>query len=321
MKKTNIFKIVMTLVLAFVITGASAQILGVGEATDYEDATTVPVISYMTEGTTMPLWVMPDDLYQPGYDPETDDATATGHTWTWTPDAGIALGSDDGDNYVTITPAVTGTQTDYTVNVKENLPSSMGGCGDPTGTDITIRSVLAPAINDFNTFETVFGITSGGAAYEYCGNQTGATDIDISINGFAAFQVDWSVAIEEIDGTGATVVGNTNNGVLIDYTAATGTPQEFLSGSNSLTRSEPSADLILESRTFIMIKDEADGTTDRRTKYTYTINGITDNISRKSDYLGATTWYDNGGYVFTVIVNPAPVTGPIYHIPNDFGNL
>ena len=54
---------------------------------------------------------------------------------------------------------------------------------------------------------------------------------------------------------------------------------------------------------------------------------ITDRISRKSDYLvnptGANTgWrpYDTTTETIVITVNPTPVTGPIYTIPNNWAN-
>ncbi|PLX10297.1 MAG: hypothetical protein C0597_17005 [Marinilabiliales bacterium] len=65
----------------------------------------------------------------------------------------------------------------------------------------------------------------------------------------------------------------------------------------------------------------------RTTVYTYTILGVNDRISRKSDYLtnsGAlpTGWslYDTTAETIAITVNPAPVTGPIYHIGNMWAN-
>jgi len=75
-----------------------------------------------------------------------------------------------------------------------------------------------------------------------------------------------------------------------------------------------------------------DGTNDYRTVYEYTLQsssdvtgtGIVSAISHKSDYLTI----NGGGSVtaspftnpttITYIVNPRPVTGPIYHISNDW---
>jgi len=79
MKKSNFLKIVMTLVMAFMIQGAFAQIANYAS---YEDASagTPADVSYMTEGTTMPFFAVPDATYHPGWAGE--DITADGFTWT-----------------------------------------------------------------------------------------------------------------------------------------------------------------------------------------------------------------------------------------------
>ena len=307
----NFLKIAFTLVLAFAFYGASAQILGVGDAADYEDATTVPIVSYMTEGTTMPLWVMPDALYHPGYDPETDDISADGFTWTWVAPGAVTVGSDDNDNYVTITPPVTGVQTDYAVTVAETLPVAMGGCSDPSPVSITVRAVLAPEIVDFPFFTALPLVEA--ATFYYCGDQA-AQNVSVEFNGIPNYQLPWTMAVTEIDGAG-NPVANGNN-----YSVDNTTVPDVIGVGNVLVREANATYNFDAGRTFISLLDGADKV---RTRYTYTIGGVTDNISRKSDYLGAKTWYDdNGGsYTYTIIVNLAPVTGPIYHITNTNGNL
>jgi hypothetical protein len=67
-----------------------------------------------------------------------------------------------------------------------------------------------------------------------------------------------------------------------------------------------------------------------RTRYTYTLikasdapgaaaNGVISAISQKSNYIaGVISTYPFTDNQIVIIVNPAPVTGPIYHIPNNF---
>jgi len=308
MKKTNIFKIVMTLVMAFIVTGAFAQLAT--DNTDFVDNTTT---DYVTINKSMPYYVEPDGLYSPSFDASlslTGDVNTT-FSWTYTPPvSGSATVDTDNNNYQEVTFNELGI---WTIKVEETYNAGCAG----TAVTQTVEVVDTPGIAGFDFFENTLGITSGGAAYEYCGNQTTSDDINIAFNGFPNFQLDWQLDVEEIDGTGATVV-NANNATLVDNTAATGTPQ-VLGGGNALVRAEPTGNLTIESRTFTMIQDAS--TNDVRTKYTYTFNGVTDNISRKSDYGKTATWYDIGGYTFEIIVNPAPETGPIYHIKNDWGNL
>lgn len=302
MKKTNILKIAFTLVMAFAITGVFAQ-----ANADYESNVST---DYVTINKSMPYFAEPDALFSPSFD-ATVSLTANVNTtfaWTYTaPGVGVAVEDVNTNNYVEVTFNELGT---WTVDAEETYASCTGAAVSQA-----VEVVAAPDIHDFDFFENTLGITSGGAAYEYCGNQAAPVNVTVAFNGFPNFQLDWILAVEEIDGVGATVANPNNNAALVDYT---GTPQ-VLGGGNTLVRVVPSADLVMEARTFTMIQNVVPA--DVRTKYTYTINGTTDNISRKSDYLGAATWYDNGGYTFEIIVNPAPVTGPIYHILNTQGNL
>ncbi|MBU8892407.1 MAG: hypothetical protein KOO66_06485 [Bacteroidales bacterium] len=306
MKKMNILKIAFTLVLAFVFYGASAQILAVGEAVDYEDATTVAVTSYMTEGTTMPFWALPDANYHPAYDPETDDISADGFTWAWTA-VGLTIGSDDDDNYVTLAAPSPGATTDYTVTVAETAPVAWGGCADVTPVSLTVRTVVAPTIN-----------VATADIINYCGDQAAesivlniAEDVPTAIAAYA-FLVEET--IEEIDATDAVVATPTPTHTFVEYTTAV----KLIDTDADWGGAQPAYTYTFNSTALTV-------SSGNRTRYTYTLlndatHGIVSGISHKSDYLaGAITYNAAGDTDATVIfiVNPTPVTGPIYHILND----
>jgi len=315
MKKTNIFKIVMTLVMAFVVTGAFAQ---VANSTDYNDANagTPADESYMTVNTTMPFFAWPDANYHTSYDPATDDirtdgftwtwAPATGETWTWTTELDYTQAAND--NYVEITANTVGT---YVLNVKEQVPAAWGGCVDPDGTDITLQVIDEPTIN----VATADNINA-------CGDQAAASvvlniveDVPSSIASYA-FTV--QETIEEIDASDNVV--NTVQAA-IDYAPAKFTTGTKLQSSNAdFAGAQP-------NYTFTFTTSELNVSNGNRTRYTYTLlndatHGIVSGISHKSDYLNspAITYYTAGDTDDEVvfIVNPTPTTGPIYHIPNDF---
>lgn len=131
MKKTNFLKLMLTLVLAFVMTGAWAQ--WTPQTTEGTDSVTV--------NTRVPYYVEPDTYFNPAFSaPQTNVLS----TFSWTiPGAGvttnlisdIAPGTDNG-NYVELTFTATG---NYTLQVQETAPS--GGCTGP------LRSLLVEAIN------------------------------------------------------------------------------------------------------------------------------------------------------------------------------
>lgn len=316
MKKMNILKFAFTLVLAFVITGAFAQI---SNSADYADASagTPADESYMTVGTTMPFWAMPDVNYHPTYDPATDDITLDGFTWTWAPATGETwtwLGVDEinysqaaNDNYIEVTANEVGT---YIVNVKEQVPAAWGGCADATGTDVTIQVVAAPTIN----VATADDINA-------CGNQAAASVVlNIVENvpaAIASYAFTIQETIEEIDASDALIA---TVQAATDYAPATfATGAKLNSGDAGWGGAQP-------NYTYTFNTSALNLSNGNRTRYTYTLlndatHGIVSGISHKSDYLAGAITYNtagdtDGSVVF--IVNPTPTTGPIYHIPNSF---
>jgi len=137
-----------------------------------------------------------------------------------------------------------------------------------------------------------------------------AADVTVNLTGYPNFQLKWTLTQIQIDADG--------NDVGVAASIVDNSTGQILGAGNSLTR-VVDQDYVLHNYAHEMI---VVGTDPVRTKYVYTLGGITDNVSRKSDYLAAgTTWYDDVNEVYTIILNPAPSTGPIYHIPNNYGNL
>lgn len=279
----------------FALSGMFAQQI----PADFENAAsgTPASVSYVTVGKTMPFWVVPDPVFHDQYTVGGGWTLTAGFTWNWTVPAGLTLASQV-NNYVTITAV---TVTDHVVNVKERAPAAWGGCEDPTGTNITIRVVEAPEFHSFPFFASI-PLASGGT-YQTCAPYP-AFDANIQLSGFPNFGVQFTLTQQALTPAGVPT------GVI--NTLAT---NAVVGGGNSLTRVANQTYVVDGARTLGLI---AAGT---RTQYVYTFTGITDNVSRKSDYLSGQTLYGGGPYTFTFIVNPAPTTGPIFHIPNTFGNL
>lgn len=280
--------------LFFALSGMFAQEI----PADFENAAlgTPASISYVTINKTMPFWVVPDPVFHTGYVAPGWVLTPD-FTWNWTVPAGLTLASQV-NNYVTLTA---GTLGDHVVNVKEQAPAAWGGCEDATGTDITIRVVEAPEFHSFPFFASI-PLASGGT-FQTCAPYA-AFDANIELSGFPNFGVEFTLTQQALT-TAGVPTGPVN-------TLAT---NAVVGGGNSLTRVANQTYVVDGARTLGLI---AAGT---RTQYVYTFTGITDNVSRKSDYLSGQTLYATGPYTFTFIVNPAPTTGPIFHIPNTFGNL
>jgi len=160
---------------------------------------------------------------------------------------------------------------------------------------------------DYPYFNTTLGIADG-ATYTQCGNMA-AVDVNVQLTGYPNFQLKWTLTRIQIDADG--------NDVGVAASIVDNSTGQTLGAANSLTRvTDQNYVLHNYAHTMIVV-----GLNPVRTKYVYTLGGITDNVSRKSDFLTGVTWYEDVNQVYTIILNPAPVTGPIYHIPNDFGNL
>lgn len=277
-----------------VMTGAMAQITDGG--TYVQVSTDDDGVSYVTVGKTMPFFAWPDNAYSPGYNPETGAGLNTESSWAWTLPAGFSQTGNDA-NYVEIT--VSGMPGDYTINVKESAPSSFGGCEDGTGSDMTIRVVAAPVIESLPYFD--------GIADPLLACETLTINPNIEVTGYPNFQVSVSLDYREVDVNGNPAVGATGS-----WTSILNESLVTASIANSYTSG---------THTFVFDADRALAVVNgSRTEYRYTIHGINDNISRRSDYLSTATLY-GATSTQNFIVSKAPTTGPIFHIPNNFGIL
>ncbi|MFP4025822.1 MAG: hypothetical protein ACLFVR_14960 [Thiohalospira sp.] len=321
MKKTNFFKIVMTLVLAFVVTGAFAQ----NDPADYDLISNDADISYVTLDATIPFYVTPDPVYHPSWTPFSNDLTAD-FVWNFYDDGswedGTELDLTVTDNYVEITANTLGS---YPINVKEQAPAAFGGCEDGTGQDFTVTVIDKPTAEiEGASANNAWTEVTAGYEYYICGDAA-AEDLTITITetGVPEALASYAYSVEQrvvnidasnndIGGTETIVSDFVNHTIAGKY--ATGTAD---GGSETVSTGE-----------MPVVNDE-------RTKYEFTLQvatdyaggggeGIISAISHKSDYLTVvgggdiTTYPFTGTVTVTYIVNPAPSTGPIYHIPNDF---
>ena len=300
MKKTNIFKIAMTLVLAFAFTGVFAQAI----LTDYDEDNTTDM--YQTTGTTFSLYVYPDLVYSPGYVEAANAPLGADSEWRWTyagltgtPLTTVWAAQNNVD--FTVTPVGV-----YAVTVEER--NTLIGCAGGVITQ-NINVVAAPTA----TITTV-------DATAYCGNQA-AQPISISfvenvLDALAAFGFAVSEVVDEIDGSDVLIVNVSTNNIYVEFTLAAKAkhPANLGGGTPNYTYGFNSSALNVSNN--------------HRTRYTYTlleasdagtgIDGIISAISQKSGYTDGLVTYAFTDDAVVFIVNPAPVTGPIYHIANDY---
>lgn len=323
MKKMNILKIAFTLVLAFVITGTFAQthdgtaVPGGATAGNYADNTTQ---AYMIEGSTIPVYVMPDSYYHPLYNPTTSTWTLTdGFNWLWsgTATTSLTVTSTIDDNYATVTAAA-GDAGAYVLTVAERAPVAYGGC---TGgaQNLTINVVEVP------------GVTIGGdATYDFCELDAGLpADIQSTITGgWQNYRMTWTLEIATLNASSAKEFyyddeNGSNQAVgqkyAVEYTEAA--PQDVAAAAGA-------PDLMTVGAYNVIDNNGAAAGGDAVTVYTYVLNKINDQASRFGDFIGLAgddtgaddtyTYYPVVAAPETVVVTvyPAPTTGPIYHIDN-----
>jgi hypothetical protein len=305
MKKRDLLRVFASItIVMFVVIGLKAQV----ENADYElyDAnTSVPTaVDSVTTGTTTGIFVEPDGYYHPNYVAPGWTLTA-GFSWTWTipTNPGGSSVSSQTNNYVEVD---WGTAGDYVINVAEQAPASLGSCtGSTTVMNITV-------IDEPATEVTYVGSTDN------CGDLN-AQDITIYLRGVPPFRLVWTHDSINVSGTGV----ETSLGSVSTTTAA----PLVINRSDVTNVSGLVWEYTLDANKDFTVRNS------QRTKYVYTLTSLNGKISRKSDYLSGPaapadfTYYANlvdldaanGAQASVeVIVNPSPVTGPIYHVPNDW---
>lgn len=296
-------KLALVVATLFMFTSAFAQIL-----TDYsEDESTA---MYQTVGRTFRLYVMPDPIYSPTYDAASNSNLGPNAMWTFTftgltATAPVVSGTAVAQNWVEFTNPSIGS---YTVDAAES--NTLIGCADATPRTTTINVIAAPVATCATADNTTF-----------CGDQP-AQSIVLNItenvpDALAAYAFSVEEVVDEIDGSGAIITNVSSNATFENFTLATkaktGTPG-FAGTSPNFTYTFNSSALNISNN--------------HRTRYTYTFkkasdagavaDGIISAISQKSDYIQGLTSYGFVDNQVIFIVNPAPVTGPVYHIPNAF---
>ncbi len=318
MKRGNLLRMITSIAIAlFVANGLFAQVENTG---DYEAITGAATeIDSVTVGTTTGLYVKPDAYFHPGYVAPNWTLT-TGFTWSWNVPAGlgaITFSAVD-TNYVEIQWNAASVASTSIV-VTETAPAGFGGCSGDT--NVYVQVIDSPTA----TFTADNPGTIIGANLTVCEGDARLADVvQATMTGITSLQLEWTLEIATLDATAvkdeyfnlAKASLGAVQAFAINRAGTLANPQE--TGINALTFNfnKPT------DGTYTAIQPAA---LKKSTVYTYVINGINDRISRKSDYLtnaaGAAnlwTWYDTTAETITIRVNPAPVTGPIYHIPNDW---
>lgn len=293
------------MVAVFMFAGVNAQIL-----TDYQNVTEDV---YQTAGKTFRVYVMPDLVYSPSYNSVTNANLGAAALWTWSYPAGLttgapATGAPANQNWVEFTNPVAGGP--FALEVVES--NTIGVCADATPETRNIYVVAAPSAV----------ITTVDPA-QACGDQPAAAvsmsfteAVPAALASYAFSVVELVETIDPSDVVLATI-RTTTNFVGYPTTGKLNTGNGLTGAASPYGFSFNTAPLVIEAGS--------------RTRYTYTLakatdapgaaaDGVISAISQKSDHFGGTVLTHPFGakITYVAIVNPAPTTGPIYHIPNNF---
>lgn len=337
MRKINFLKGVLGVALAMLMTvGAFGQVAD-GDYELYDASVTAPTnVDYVTlrtaGSTTLGYYAQPDPIYHPNYNSGAGWLLTADFVWNWTiptnPGTGAAVsGGGTPANYVEITYSATG---NYTVNVAEEAPAAMGGCVDATPTVMNVTVINPPtgtiSVNPAATWQEI----TANAAYQICSSQSAET-VTVGFNeavpdALASYSFQITETIELLNGAGTVIATPQAETVVQDFPLAS-----KLKGTNLGALPSAAFTPATPAFTYTFLTDALDvrqnAGTDARTRYTYRVtrsgdatqNGFVSNISHKSDYIaGAVSYYNFTNQTVSFTVNPAPSTGPIFYIPNDF---
>jgi len=320
MKKSTFLKAVLSVATVMLLSGGA---FGQVANADYTaiagdaDGLAIAEIDSVTTGTTTRLYVKPDSYYHPNY-VAPGWALTGGFTWTWTVPgaAGVTVPAADvnTDNFVEIQWGAA-SATNHRISVAETAPLAFGGCAGDT--NVYVRILATPTV----AYTAGAGFIS--ADLTVCeGDPLLAGLVQSTFTGIRRMQLRYTLEIATLDNLGA------KDEYFNATKASLGAAQAFaVNRAGTLANPQEVVDALIFNLTtptggYTAINP---GTGKKATVYTYVLNGVNDRISRKSDYLtnptrDATlwTWYDGAAKTVVIRVNPAPVTGPIYHVPNNW---
>lgn len=352
MKRSTLSKLALTLVAAFVFVGANAQPWSNATEGDYTrsaatpitDPATVTFTDKVTINKAMPFWVFPSVAYNPDY-----VTTGFGSNYTtsaqivanvvssfaWT--AGLdGTTSAANKNYVEIAWSTTGNKT---ISVIET--PAAGICpGEAVYFGVNVIDVPSASIDVHATAPSALGLNN--VISSACWSTAVAHNVAINTtlaNADEEYPYHFNVTYEVFNVDGLDATGELPNAAGVfdatntDVTDITGTTTVNVRGSVTPTANPSDANpIILAAGNELVPSQNYAAQNDKITVYRITYNNVNAKISRKSDYLAARTgtWaatdYANFSYYPAapaaaaryIISLPTPVTGPIYHIANNF---
>lgn len=307
MKARNLLKVLFTMTAVFAFTATFAQNPPYDEMTaTQDDGPDMVTVSDNVE-KYVPYFVEPDatiNSFSGDYDETNSDLEGQGivttFTWSYTGGHNFQYQPDNNNDeapYVEVSFTETGS---FELSVEETAPG--GGCtGDPVTLNIEVVD------------EPSFEVTDETDAIEMCDNEAYPIELaSIAGNGVSGgdlqFQVD--SVVENIDADGNTIDAGGGNPITDETVYHSISEDGNVGGTN------------VEVFTHDLTARNGE-----ITRYTFTFNGISDHISRKTDYLANQsandenfTYYSHTSAENTLvyIVYPTPETGDIRYVPESF---
>lgn len=305
----------------------------------------------ITIGRTMPFWVHPSPVHNPSYSAPTGTFATVANiianlqsTFTWTKVGNGSLiddGADDGanDNYVQINTTGALDGDIIALEVVENVDAAYGGCSaNPVYFNFeAINPPFARITNATITDYSISGTTVNTVAF----GCTPVNDKNVTVafgNAKEEFPY-WMRATYEV--YNATIDASNDITLLADVITFPDAlkPRGGVNAANAANQTTNPMKFTAAGDMYAAPGMDFTTINDKITVYKISLGTWNGSISRKSDYLalsaatagnietGAYQWYNTlqtpatDVSVAYIIVFPAPVTGPIYHIPNSFGNF
>lgn len=294
MKKMNFLKIAFTLVLAISLSTTFAQEIegGAGVRLSVDNGTAFTV----TVNKAVPFHVMPDIYFNPNYTVGGGWVVSGTEIFTWNSDGTMAGTSNPGtdatySSTAVINPDITFPVTGaYVIGAQETNADCNGNI------QLQTVNVIAAPSADFPLLAT--------ADVEQCGDYTGAINVNIAANTATNFLVDYTIVAQNY---------------LADKTTPDGAAISTTPVTDVAFAAAGAAQELIASATYAVQNSKV-------TRYTVTIDGVNDAVSRVSDYIAPngrawpivtfTNYASATDGIYFITVLPSPTTGPIYHLAN-----
>lgn len=326
--------------------------------TNAADALVTSPTDKITIGKAMPFFVWPSAAYNPNWDytavtgaaagaytPITDIVTNVPSDFAWvsagstlTPFYSDGTSTDDGNgikNYVEISWATTGNKV---IQVTET-PASGVCAAVPVYMGVNVIAVPTAAVTGAGV---ELGLNNVIQRACWAVANDNATAIDFTFPAADAalqeYPFNFNVTYEVFNVTGLDGAGELPNaaGVFNDADASvsdiTLTTTVHINGQDGTNHPSDANPIIVAAGTQLVASQDYPVQNNMITVYRVTYDGVNSRISRKSDYIDfrnnarAANAYASYSYYPAVAANvakyivalPTPVTGPIYHIANNF---